>query len=479
MPTYQRLMRGALEKLAKRQAEMDALQAEAARQAELAAKAKATFADPSVAPKGPLTLYHGSPHKFEEFDFENNMLRGEGAMAFGPGGYMTGNVPLAKSYARTLYEKHSNRNKTAHKGIVEAAKMDPVATAEFLRAKTVANLRPQLGALNMSAWDLVVPPPHSPFRAQALQGAEAAWPGGPVYPKALPAMVTRSSPDLERYADIVGDRGTQLMRARIGKGGVSPKDAVELGRELRSLLSKYPEVRPRVQERLVFDKDDPMLRDKSGVWVGSMAAREEIGRRNAPLGAGAWGPPIVSGFNPRRANLNSTARVIEGRPGNTNYFASMSPHGSGRVDLRNPPEFLQGQFARRLYSAPFEAGFDEMLPWDWPLEHTTPKTLGALSQLAAAHGIGDAFDPAKMTGEQFIRALKGAARKKASGRQADLELLQALKDAGVPATFFLRGGRRDQLPTRVDPNDFNFVIHDQSRLGKPDYEEFRRGGPVA
>jgi len=104
MPSYQKLMRGALEKLAKRQSEMDAMQAEIAARAALEAQAKATFADPKVAPKGPLTLFHGSPHKFEEFDFENNLLRGEGALAFGPGGYMTGHEPLARAYARDQYQ---------------------------------------------------------------------------------------------------------------------------------------------------------------------------------------------------------------------------------------------------------------------------------------------------------------------------------------------------------------------------------------
>lgn len=44
MPSYQKLMFGALEKLAKRQAEMDALQAAARKEAELAAAAKAKFA---------------------------------------------------------------------------------------------------------------------------------------------------------------------------------------------------------------------------------------------------------------------------------------------------------------------------------------------------------------------------------------------------------------------------------------------------
>ncbi len=73
-----------------------------------------------------------------------------------------------------------------------------------------------------------------------------------------------------------------------------------------------------------------------------------------------------------------------------------------------------------------------------------------------------------MTGEEFINNLRGP----------PLDKMRLLKEAGVPATFFLRGGQRSKLPDVLSPEDFNFVIHDQTRLAKPEFDEFAKGGAV-
>ena len=52
---------------------------------------------------GPMMLgkivYHGSPHKFDKFDFAGNIGRGEGAQAYGHGGYFADAMGVAKTYA--------------------------------------------------------------------------------------------------------------------------------------------------------------------------------------------------------------------------------------------------------------------------------------------------------------------------------------------------------------------------------------------
>ena len=329
-------------------------------------------------------------------------------------------------------------------------------------------------------WTITTPNPRAPAAKGALATGAAkgsTYFSGTTRPAEMLTHVVRDNPDMQAYFNIAGD---SLRGAKIGRGGHSPDDVVRIGRELRALFDKEgPELRPRLLERNTYDPSAG-YGGPGSLWLDTPLSRE-VERRNARLPSMArLAETHVPGFNARRQNLNSTARVVEGRPGNAGYTASMQPGGAGRVDLRNPQapytmDMFQGppppqRYARRLYSAPFEAGFDEMLPWDYPLEHTTPRVLGALSQLAQSRGV-DKFAP-NMTGEEFIRALR-------SKRTDDLELMRALRDAGVPATFFLRGGRRDTIPDKIDPADFNFVIHDQTRLGPPKYEEFARGGVVA
>lgn len=466
MPSYQKLMFGALEKLAKRQAEMDALQAAARKEAELAAAAKAKFADPAVAPPGPLTLYHGSPYKFEEFDFENNLLRGEGALAFGPGGYMTGHAPLARSYAKNLYDRRAGGAPTlqsTRKAIAE----DPKAMAEYFRMVNVARALQkgqnepfsiiQERARGLPQW-LTSQLDAPSFKREKVWDPMASSTGAYIEKDVPGWQVKRSreSSAIEQYAELVGSRfGANTLdilgqSGRVGRGGMGPDDAKAMGNELRKVIeSRAPGLRPQLRETV----SRPSLEDL------------------ATLKRYDWNPRLVD--NPIRGALNSTWRVLNDKPGNTGIKISMDPasrgpYSGGTVDLRNPmAQQDSDQFARRLYSAPLDASWADMLPYDYPIETVTPKLMGALTQLAAQHGDLDLLRP-RMTGQEFINTLRGK----------PIDKMRALKEAGVPATFFLRGGQRGKLPDVLSPEDFNFVIHDQTRLGKPEYDEFAQGGAV-
>lgn len=142
MPAYQQLLKGALARLAKRQGEMDELSAPVAQKIQALSQAESRFADPELQA---LKLFHGSPHEFEKFDFLGNMLKGEGAMAFGPGGYFTGHEPLAREYATSLADRYSKPPAPArHKAMVEALKKNSKATTEYLRAMNAEKLNRML-----------------------------------------------------------------------------------------------------------------------------------------------------------------------------------------------------------------------------------------------------------------------------------------------------------------------------------------------
>lgn len=497
MPTFQQLLFGSAQRIAKRQAELDALargaaEAEAAapavhpKIAELQAAAQAHFAQPGVAPPPPMTLLHGTPYKFDRFDFENNLRRGEGALAYGPGGYMTGHEPLAREYARRLFAQHSGQGSddpyAYHRPLREALATDPVGAAEYLRAVTMQKLAPWADrAANHPYASLG---PINPRSAQARKLEDAGIPvfdirpSGYHDPRQFLGERTITASDFDEYrraADLAGlPLGT--LKTRIGLGGVSPLEAIRQGREIQRAVSAAPEIiRPKLSESFAVDPryfEDPGFRDNEPDWKTIRDLNyARYGTRDSWESGAPYGEP--SGFTKSRANLNSTARVIEGRPGRAGYFASMDP--GGRIDMRQPlrpggpPNTTE--LARRLYSAPFNASFADMLPYDYPISSMTPEKLGALGQLAMQHGFINQLRP-DMPGSEIIKQL----RDRISG--GDAERMRALRDAGFPATFFLRGGRRATLPTRINPEDFNFVIHDQSLLGDPNVEEFAAGGAV-
>lgn len=62
---------------------------------------------------------------------------------------------------------------------------------------------------------------------------------------------------------------------------------------------------------------------------------------------------------------------------------------------------------------------------------------------------------------------------------SNIEGMKALREAGVPATAFLRAGpRKDGVKSLFDPSDYNFVVHDQDRLDALTRSNKKHGGPV-
>lgn len=465
MPAFQKLIVGALERLAKRQAELDELQKLPAKQIELMQAAKPVYTEP-VGGKG-LVLKHGTPFKFDRFDFENNLLKGEGALAFGPGGYMTGHTPLARQYAKDLYAKHTGtpfRDPAAHhRGIREAAATDPKAAAQYLRASQVGKLVDQgvldgaLGRTELVEMDQL--PPHLASRGYTPNAVKRWWgtPNPPMDQYALEKQTTLSGFDeYRRLAESVG-MPPEKQPTRIGKGGISPLEAIRRGRELQRALAGRPDIRPQITERLTMpDQTFPTQQQFDDY-------SEEIG--------GGFG--YIPGLSKYRQNLNSTWRVANSKPGRSRYVASMDP--GGIVDLRDPQfkELMKTnpELARRLYRATFNAELPEMLSYDLPITAASPKTVGALTQVADKYKFLDALTP-DMLGKDFIAKLGGQRGTTAAER------MRAMKEAGVPGMYFLRGGRRDQIPKDFKLDDYNFVIFDQDRLSTPDVEEFATGGRV-
>lgn len=479
MPAFQKLMVGAAERLAKRQAELDELQKAAAKRIELEAAANSFFEQPNVAPEGPLTLLHGTAHKFDRFDFENNLRRGEGALAYGPGGYMTGHEPLARDYAKNIYAKLAGEDSAAlsHLGIKEALRTDPKAAAEYLRALNVGKTlgRTPFGGTFFGMTENL--PPH-------LKGRE----GG----KGIHRMHTLTSPseyfvvertralrDLDKYLDAYSNlkmNGVDRLPTRIGRGGISPLEVVRLGREMRKVMSAAGNPEPKLVERLKV-VDPERIREAAPEsyrdftdgkgYLYKLLSDFTYNDPDAMQAIGNASRVDLPGFDKIRANLNATNRVTAGRPGRANYHASMMP--GGIIDMRAPrmPGESQSAYERRLYKAQIDAQLSEMLAYDYPLAAHSPRTVGALAQLAEQRGFIDEMKPS-MLGKDFLSRLKGS----------DRANMEALRDAGIPATFYLRGGRRDKLPDRIDPSDFNFVIHDQRRLSDPEVEPFRTGGAV-
>lgn len=456
MPAFQKLIKGALEKIAKSQDELSELQKVAAKKIELMESAKAEYA----APSGGYKLYHGSPFKFDQFDFEGNLLKGEGALAFGPGGYMSGNDNLARHYAKTLYQKHvaGRRKDSGHEPLREALRTDPRAASEYLRAAQVGKLVDR-GVLDgaLGRTDLLVLddlPPH--MRGRGLQPNSVAQWG---------ADTKLSKYALERQTDLVGfDEYRRLAESvgmapekqpsRIGQGGVSPLEVIRRGRELQRALKGRADIRPRITERYaVPDQSFPsrdILRDYE----------EEIG----------GGFVYVPGLPKYRQNLNSTWRVANSKPGRANFAASMDP--GGIIDLRNPGvKRDSSEFARRLYSLDSPYSVEDMFSYDLPISKNDPRVVGALAQVAEKYGFLDSLSP-DMRGADFVRRLS-------TTREKAAERMRAMKEAGVPAMYFLRDGPRQRgIPSDWDPKDHNFVIFDQDRLPSPDFEEFATGGSV-
>lgn len=450
------------ERLAASRAELEAANALVSKRIALEQAATGRIAD--VAPES-VRLYHGSPHRFETFDFESNMGRGEGAQAFGPGGYMTGHEPLARQYAESLTDRLLRKiappPDRTHTPMRRAVKADPQAAAEYLRALQVRKLVDRginEGRLNTDLKVMEQLPPHLTgmfepnTKVERYSGITSKFGVQPMYAMNAENRLT----GLNDYMNVLDKHGVNVMalKPRIGKGGESPDEVVRIGRELRGMMKgavPHDDIRPRIMQGLYPANKDEM----NWAW-----RHQNMKGQNLP------------GLEKIGVNLNSTFRAATGRPGKATYHPSMS----STVNLRNPnpiddyvpPPLLK----RRLYQTDLQVPMREMLAYDYPLKDQNPALVSRIAELADKYGIIDSIGP-EMPVQNVLNRLTD--QMGAQGMKT-VDKMRALKEAGIPGHYFLRGGRRRDMPDQINPSDFNFVIFDQDVLGTPDITEYKRGG---
>jgi hypothetical protein len=103
----------------------------------------------NVAPEGAIAAngiraYHGSPHKFDKFDY-TKIGSGEGAQAYGHGLYFAGNEDVARGYANNAADKYSpqsiarrmlanqSRDEAIQKQIEQIKRLEGNHTEEFIQ----------------------------------------------------------------------------------------------------------------------------------------------------------------------------------------------------------------------------------------------------------------------------------------------------------------------------------------------------------
>lgn len=537
MSKFQQLVKGAASAIRKAQEELRALSAPEAQQVpeppeppkpptaeeRLAALAKNKFAG---APGG-FKLYHGSPHTFEKFDFLNNLKRGEGALAFGPGGYMTGNQPLARQYAETLAGRGSanlrppafaeplpaeladltalraaERELNAHtygkvkrpsEFLSEAIRETPEDVMEMLRAKDFSK---------MSA----VPRYRNSGTIGYIGDPDTGWRPGTAPTRIVRRDVTRT--DFDEYQkvlqDVAGNEAHDVLKKMKFAGEPSKKSAQKMGAELRRALELRSKERgtpivPRVSQKAQFDVVPSMHRDRSKME----ALAEKEGRTVSAATYGAdWLAPLV-----RNLNNIGTARSmpIELLPTSRSPLL-YKPSWMQRGDLREYQNWVDGpklgdaaqrlkeyrakearyiaewQRAntpkRNLYEldAPFSP--EDLLPYDYPLEYASPKVLGALARMAEDPELS-AFLPSGMTvaPESVLSSTRGSDLMRHLKNFEPRDAAMAMKRAGIPGLYFERGGQRGGgLPESFDPDKYNFVIFDDEVLPVPKRTQFAHGG---
>jgi hypothetical protein len=451
-------------------------------QEEMMAAGKVPYPD---AP-GALQLYHGSPHAFDKFDFEGNLLRGEGAMAYGPGGYMTGNRPLAEHYATGLHARHS--------GGGGGGLASPFGSLE----KPVYNM----GSLNK-------------YFIDELGDRQMRMPDGRLV-TAGPGQLARSKYALSMDSSLDPWSGSVFAKTNSNKYGISGTTEFAPGQQKAATRGPtfYNQATRRMEYldgpgpgannphgtlsgmlaedknatlRYLQYKEAQRLMEAGFIDLGQGATRGQSTLADAKAGSG-WKHYLdtVDELDPSiHNNLSPIARkrimgTITGRdepdwrltPQNSDWAMRLGedlnnrldPHANinMRVDRpRRPPASPGEGKAPWLYTADYGAGPNDMLLYDAPFKDQAPRVQGALNDLFS-NGIQHSrlldqttskLQPQAM-GSDIVHSLP-----------KDLDGMQMLKEAGVPATAYLRAGpRKGGLGLGFDPSDFNFVIHNQDLL---------------
>jgi len=484
MPAFAPLIRGGLETLARAQAELhpaeravdlDTLLRVARQRAQIdliggpaASKAQELYAGQHL---GGLELYHGSPHLFRptpvnelgEFDFLKYAGKGEGAQAFGPGSYHTGNPPLAWNYAENLAASKSGRGgrgaarapATIPDSWIAAYKHDPEGFIEFLRARTMQKGE-RYGVFAPERWTQTEPSRQAGRGGPGFVSEVIASNTGPYLEvlKSLPNADRRlTHPALGKQA---ADAGRQMLDAGILGGGVPFLRTKKLpGSDIPADLGWGDQ-----RTKFLLDMQERMGVDPAKImWDGALGTT----RRNLnATEAGAY-----TARNPN---------IPFGR--GTTYKQSMNQS----IDLRTlggaQPKAeaakIGKEFKPRLYTSQMPATPTELFSYDFPMEINSPRVVAALNNITKEKGLGLPVDSsfADITGEQFIRALKSKLGQK--------EAVKTLRDADVPGMYFQRAGKRDKsLPPAIfDPDAHNFVMFDDAMTNIIKREDKKDGGSV-
>ncbi|MGA1190334.1 MAG: hypothetical protein ACO3UV_13240 [Pseudomonadales bacterium] len=89
-----------------------------------------------------IDVYHGSPHRFEEFD-ASKIGTGEGAQAYGHGIYFAENPDVAMSYKNRLEAGSGNRDIDVMARVLQSTNNDPIAAAAELRSRAKTSTIPE------------------------------------------------------------------------------------------------------------------------------------------------------------------------------------------------------------------------------------------------------------------------------------------------------------------------------------------------
>ena len=501
MPNYQKLVRGGLDALARAQEELHPAESAEALRARLAEALKSAqleaYGHPAAASAqdiyagqhlGGLQLYHGSPHLFTpteanplgQFDTLSFMGSGEGAQAFGPGTYLSGNIPLAEHYAATLARK---RQGSFPSSWAAGYAHDPHGFLEFLRAR----------ALSKGLKYGLDPDKPGRVRTPALWSERPDSARFPTYdyswePELLrPAGIARvdlnnAGAYLEAMRRTDGPNTSNLhgwVRSKL-RTPDSGKVAADIG---RSLLDKgaLSEGHPLVKQTKLEGVTVPELPWNKDNYPTYKAWEDEKQRLTDEVlektGLGASARALgQADVDVTRNQLRAVRAATGGHEGNRappKYRVNMS----NTLDLSK----MSGQRVQpRVYAAETPVTPSELFSYSDPLKVNSPLVVSKLAALADAHkltlsGSGDKFGT--VSGDEFVTSLTRKLGKRGA--------MAALKEAGVPGLYFRRAGRRgvnasgDPVGREVfDPDDHNFVWFDDPLLNIKSRVDKRSGGAV-
>lgn len=406
---------GALEQLLQYVQRARATGEDKAAQAAVQHLAKGLYADVPA-----LDVYHGSPHVWDEPAFTDNLLRGEGALAFGPGGYTTGHRPLAAEYARNL-SGEGGRSATLRKpGPTQTAAWVDLARATDPTDFAVANVMMQRGLHRYT--DLY---DNTTDVAAQLRG-EAS----PALRKLALKPITKNI--VPQVLDLAQPTDAQLRTIR----------------DAAPVLDKVARANPG--------------RTPEG-WSDNRG--RSINLRNSANAAKYLADPTTA----RSLTMGQSARDILGAVNPATVNGGNFPVLMGPV---TPSGVRIGETRPNIYELSLQASPADLLPYDAPAATASPRVLGALELLHRAAGM--TLDP-----DQPGRALL----QRLGLHQSDNPQMaaQVLREAGLPGLYYPRAGQRSNwgsAPETFNPDDYNFVTFDDSVLKLKSRANKAHGGSV-